>query len=113
MTDAAESDSEAVTEPDMAAPPNDPVKIPKSPSIIEAEALVAHAKSLPKDGELVLDAQDVAEMNTAYLLATISTARSFADAGGKVAVIKPSAAFVDAFSDLGLFQDLMKMEFRQ
>lgn len=104
---------ESGAEPESDAAPAEAIKIPETPSIADAEALVTHAKGAARDGELVLDAESVAEMNTAYLFATISTARSFAEAGGKVAVLKPSAAFVDAFSDLGLFQDLMKMEFRQ
>lgn len=103
-----------MTETTEAAPAADgPYTAPPAPSLDDAEALVAFAKGIPKDGELVVDASGVTTMSSPFLFAMVSAARTFGDGGGKVAVLNPSAEFVDAFSDLGLFQDLMKMEFRQ
>jgi len=62
---------------------------------------------------LVIDAREVEEITTPVVTAIISALRSRADITPPASVLAPTAAFVDAFSDLGLFQDLMKMEFRQ
>lgn len=63
----------------------------------------------------VIDARAVEEIPAAYVLVLTALIRAHAGEGGgeKIRVIAPSPAFVDAFSDLGLFQDLMKMEFCQ
>ena len=58
------------------------------------------------------DASEVDNISTPYVLAIVGAARARAEAGSPAAVRSPSPAFVDAFSDLGLFGDLMKMEIR-
>ena len=98
---------------DETEPTPEAFKLGETPDIGDAEKWLELARKSSKDQELVIDASDVTEMNSALLFAVASSARSFSEAGGKIAILTPSAAFVDAFSDLGLFQDLMKMEFRQ
>lgn len=78
----------------------------------ETQALIEHLRDAPSDAPLVLDAAAVEATGTPYILALAAAARARADAGAPAVLANPSSAVVDAFSDLGLFQDLMKMEFR-
>lgn len=78
----------------------------------ETRVLIDHLRSTPPDAPLVLDAGAVEATATPYLLALAAAARERARAGAPAVLANPSAAIVDGFSDLGLFQDLMKMEFR-
>ncbi|MEM7508938.1 MAG: hypothetical protein AAF415_19590 [Pseudomonadota bacterium] len=86
---------------------------PETPGLAEAETLLASFRDANAPGQFLLDAEAISEMSTVFLLAVISATRQLAEVGGTLAVSRPSPVFVDAFSDLGLFQDLMKMEFRQ
>ena len=62
---------------------------------------------------IVIDASIVEKMSAPCALAVVSAVKHAEKSSAKIAVVKPAPPFVDAFSDLGLFQDLMKMEFRQ
>lgn len=86
---------------------------PEAPGLPEAETLLATRRDADAKEQFLLDAEAIAEMSTVFLLAVISLSKHLNEAGGALAVSRPSPVFVDAFSDLGLFQDLMKMEFRQ
>lgn len=81
------------------------------PSLPAAEAFLEEMRR--GDAVPVIDASGVEDLPTAFVLALTAVARDRALHGQKISVIRPSAGFVDAFSDLGLFQDLMKMEFCQ
>lgn len=105
--------SEAADEGADAAGAAEPFDPGARPAIIEAEKLIEHASSLPPNSELMLNAEVIEDMSTTFSVALVSTVKSLVEAGGKVAILKPSPAFMDAFSDLGLFQEMMKMEFRQ
>lgn len=85
--------------------------LPARVTLADAEALLAEIQA--GGARPVLEAGAVEELPAAYVLVLTSLLRAEAERGAKVAVIAPSAAFVDAFADLGLFQDLMKMEFCQ
>lgn len=82
--------------------------LPARAGLAEAEACLAR---LREAGAPVLDARGVEEISAALVLVLAAHARH-APEGGRLAVIAPSPGFVDAFADLGLFQDLMRMEFR-
>lgn len=60
-----------------------------------------------------IDASEVERMSASCALAVVSMVRHAEANSGKVAVIKPAPPFMDAFTELGLFQEVMKMEFRQ
>lgn len=79
----------------------------------DAEDLVNLLRDAPSGATLVIDARAVEDISTPALAAIVATLRSRAERTPPAAVLAPTSAFVDAFSDLGLFQDLMKMEFRQ
>ena len=62
--------------------------------------------------EVVLDAAAVEKISTAAVLVLVSFLNARADLTPPAAVLNASGAFVDAFSELGLFGSLMRMEFR-
>ncbi|WP_339947019.1 STAS domain-containing protein [uncultured Albimonas sp.] len=78
----------------------------------ETQELLTWLRAAPAGSPLTLDASEVDNLSTPYVLAIVAAARTRADAGSPAVVTSPSPAFVDAFSDLGLFGDLMKMEIR-
>ncbi len=87
--------------------------------VLEAELGFVAAKALHKTlldlrdrGGVVLDASPVEKMSTAAVLVLTSFVNARADLAPPAAVQNPSGPFVDAFSELGLFSSLMRMEFR-
>lgn len=79
-----------------------------------AEARALHGTLLARQdaAEVVLDAEGVERMSTAAVLVLVSFLNARAERTPPAAVVNPSGVFVDAFSDLGLFAALMRMEFR-
>ena len=61
---------------------------------------------------IIFDASAVERMTTPCALLVLATARSQAEAEVTTVIENPSGVFVDAFSDLGLFDQLMTLEFR-
>ena len=89
------------------------ITIPGRPGLADAEALLATLRAADPDAALTFDARSVEDVPAAYALVLAAMARNRPDTAPKLRVLAPSRGFVDAFSDLGLFQDLMKMEFSQ
>ena len=93
------------------------IQLPERVTAEHAQEAIATASALANDAELVIDASSVETIDGGSLLAFANIARSFgapdSERTSKLAVLNPSPVFVDAFSDLGLFEDLMKMEFRK
>lgn len=93
--------------------------IPEATHVLGARVTLPQAEAFLEElrgGMIpVIDARAVEEIPAAYVLVLTALIRAHAAEGGgdKIRVLAPSPAFVDAFSDLGLFQDLMKMEFCQ
>ncbi len=115
--DEEDARPEALAPEDAAAPDPDaaaggPFKLHRRARLEETEALLAWLLAAPADAPLEFDASEVDNISTPYVLAIVGAARARAEAGSPAAVRSPSPAFVDAFSDLGLFGDLMKMEIR-
>ncbi|MEM9726091.1 MAG: STAS domain-containing protein [Pseudomonadota bacterium] len=84
--------------------------LPEKATIEAAQAVLAEAAS-EREGSMTLDASHVESIDGCVVLTLAAIAFAAAENDRRVALKEPSAAFVDAFSDLGLFQDLMKMEF--
>ncbi len=95
-----------------AGAPGDVIRLHATPRAAETEELLQRLRAAPDDAPLVVDAGAVEAVGTPYILALAAASRARAEAGSPMAVISPPAALIDAFSDLGLFQDLMNMEFR-
>lgn len=89
-----------------------PILLPPDCGLPETEDLI-DALNAADVQSIVLDASQVEKMSAPCALAVVSLLRHADASDAKVAVISPAPPFVDAFSELGLFQDLMKMEFRQ
>ena len=111
--DAADDDAEDTAADDGAEPSGgEPVRLHGRARHEETEELLGWLRAAPAGAPLILDASAVDNVSTPYVLAIVAAARLRADAGSPAIVTSPSPAFVDAFSDLGLFGDLMKMEIR-
>ncbi len=78
----------------------------------EIESLLADIRAVPSRTLIVFDGSRVETMSTPLALLMLSTLKSREDQSPPAAVLNPTPAIVDGFSDLGLFKDLMKMEFR-
>jgi len=112
--DATGSNADGPPEPDTPTPR--PVAgtfaIPARMRPEDAEEMLARLKGADPADPLAVDASAVETLSTPAVLGLVAAARARAEEGGALAVERPSPAFIDAFSDLGLFHDLMKMEFR-
>ena len=84
--------------------------MPEKANIDAAVAVLAEAAT-DREGQLTIDASSVESIDGCVVLTLAAVADAAAESEKRLAVKEPSAVFVDAFSDLGLFQDLMKMEF--
>lgn len=85
--------------------------VPERATVDVAQEVLNVALGLGSGAKLTLDASDVEAIDGPAVLVFANIARSLDANGAKVAVKAPTPAFVDGFSDLGLFEDLMKMEF--
>lgn len=100
----------------QAAPPPCPAPVTLSlPADINfAAAATLHGELLAarETPEVVLDAGGIERLSTAGVLVLLSFLAARSEMKPPAAVLNPSGAFVDAFSELGLFDKLMRMEFR-
>jgi hypothetical protein len=115
LADANASDATADLAPDddAAADGAAIVVLPRQARLPQAEDIIEQLLAAIDADDFVIDAREVEDITAPVVTALISAMNSRADRTPPVAVLAPTPAFVDAFSDLGLFQDLMKMEFRQ
>ncbi len=83
------------------------------PETASMDAAVKLAKKLQGLGgkPVILRAGSVETMSTPFVLTLVSAIRSRDEDATAIQVENPTPPFLDAFSDLGLFGDLMKMEF--
>ncbi|MFT4792514.1 MAG: anti-anti-sigma regulatory factor [Paracoccaceae bacterium] len=89
------------------------IVLPKRARLSQAEDIIEQLTAAIDADDLVIDAREVEDITSPIVTAIISALNSRADKTPPAAVLAPTPAFIDAFSDLGLFKDLMKMEFRQ
>lgn len=88
------------------------VTLPVKVGFVEARMLHEELAPLCDTPEVVFDAGSVEWLSTAGALVLTSFLNARADMTPPAAVLNPPGAFVDAFSELGLFDKLMRMEFR-
>lgn len=89
------------------------IALPARCGVSAAQIVVEAGLGLTPGARLEVDATNVERMSCAVTVALVSAARTVAGAGGALVVRTPSAAFTDAFADLGLFEALMQMEFAE
>lgn len=96
------------------APPSGPVilNLPETVGYAAAGQLHADLMAVRDLPDVALDASEVQKLSTAAVLVVVSFLNAREALTPPAAVINASGAFVDAFSDLGMFSKLMKMEFR-
>ena len=87
--------------------------LPERSGASTAHDLVAAGRALSPGAPMRIDAGAVARMSCTTVVALISLAQAAAGTGGAVIIRAPTNAFTDAFTDLGLFETLMKMEFAE
>ena len=113
MTDAQAN--EETQSPD--APPGDGAEalvftVPVECQLRDAEQLLDQIQDAGDAAPITIQADEVEAMNSAMVLVIASAAQSRAEGAPKIAVVKPTDAFTEAFKDLGMFKNLMSMEFR-
>lgn len=86
-------------------------KVAPTPSMEDAKTLHEALKKADADQPLRLDASEVEAMTTPFVLTVLSAMEARAALTPPVVVKGASDEFVAAFTDLGLFQEMMKMEF--
>ena len=87
--------------------------LPPKTTVDAAVDLLAAATEPDREEGLEVNASEVASIDGAAVLTIANIAKTASAAGTPVAVKNPTSEFVDAFSDLGLYEDLMRMEFRK
>ncbi|WP_157966266.1 hypothetical protein [Oceanibium sediminis] len=87
------------------------LNLPEVANLEAACALVSRMAEADHAAPLTLDASAVGTISAPYVLSLVSVINARAEHAPKIVVSQPTAPFLDAFSDLGLFSDLMKMEF--
>ncbi len=95
----------------MSEPASEPIVLPAKADIDAAEKLTTDLRAFGTEPGLAVDASEVEKMSTPIILALVSALNTRAELSPPLTVINPSTPFVDAFTDIGLFQELMKMEF--
>ncbi len=86
-------------------------KVPPQPSLEDAKALIVAATSAAAEDPMKIDASEVEVMTTSFLLTLLSVIESRTEAKPPAIIEGATDEFVAAFTDLGLFQEMMKMEF--
>ncbi len=87
--------------------------LPTKTTVEAAADMLAAYVALDREEGFEIEASQVASIDGAVVMTLANIARTAAASGAPVAVKNPTSEFVDAFSDLGLFEDLMRMEFRK
>lgn len=88
------------------------VALPADLGFAAAHDLHSTLLALRACGQVVLDASKVERMSTAAVLTIVSFLNARTGINPPATVTGASGAFVDAFSELGMFASLMRMEFR-
>lgn len=88
-----------------------PIKLPGRIRRSEAVKLYEDIIRIPLDQDLTFDAAEVEDIGTAMIAMILAAQADRTESGAKVKVLGAGAPFTDAFSDLGLFSDMMKLEF--
>lgn len=88
------------------------IKLHEEAGLTEAEEFLQTCMDMPGDKQIVFDASDVAVISTPYILTMCSALISRAESAPKIVLKSPPQTLIDGFTDLGLFESMMKMEFQ-
>lgn len=87
------------------------LKLPERVGVDLAQEALSLAVSLGDDASLRIDADGVEQIDGPAVVALANIARVAAERGRPVKIMAPSDALIAGFTDLGLYGELMKMEF--
>lgn len=88
-------------------------ELPPKTSLDAASDVLAAYLAPDREVGFEINAAQVDSIDGAAVMTLANIAKTAAAAGAPVSVRNPTSAFVDAFTDLGLFEDLMRMEFQK
>lgn len=91
----------------------DAIVIPERATVESAQEMIATARSFDGSGTFLVDASNVSAIDGPAVLAIVSIVQSLNGKGATVAIKNPTSAFVDAFTDLGLYDEFTQMELQQ
>ena len=94
------------------SPESAAIMLPERCDLKESEVVFDTLSDIATDTTVVIDASDVTHMSTPCVLAIISAIKSREAVSPPAVVVEPSQPFIEAFQTLGLYGDMMKMEFR-
>jgi len=86
---------------------------PERCGVSVAQEIAEAGRGLEPGCRFDIDASQVLRMSCTAAVALVSVARSATASGGALVIRAPTAAFTDAFADLGLFEALTNMEFAE
>jgi len=87
--------------------------LPKQCKLPKAEELKELFRTIPSEGELLIDASHVEQIGSAGVLAVASLIHTRHEAALKTAIKGATPPVIDGFKDMGLFKEIMKLEFRE
>ena len=96
---------------DAAAAPPIEIEVPAAAGPESAEALAAELRAALPGRPLHIDASRVETISGPYVLTLVSALETNVELSPPAVVRGATAAFVDGFTDLGFFQEMMRMEF--
>lgn len=88
------------------------VTLPPVLALADCEQVFDMLSDLPPDATAVIDASNVEQMSSACVLTIVAAIKQREGITPPAAVIQPAQPFIDAFQELGMFQNMMQMEFR-
>lgn len=89
------------------------IKLPTVVNIDVAQDALHLATTVRPGKMLTVNAEDVESIDGPAVIVFANIAKTLSEREQPVAVIAPSTAFVEGFTDLGLYDELMKMEFQK
>ncbi len=105
-------DEDPIVEPAAVTLDDDTVVLPAECKLHVAEELKDLFRTVPTEVNLILDASGVEKVGSASVLAIASMIHTRHEAAVNTAIKGAPPAVIDGFKDMGLFQELMKMEFQ-
>ncbi|MGB0498686.1 MAG: hypothetical protein ACPGID_10130 [Rubricella sp.] len=96
----------------MSTQTDETILLPARIRLPQAEELLARLRDIPPDRPVTLAAAEVEELGTPAVIALVSALSVREALTPPMIVHGASEAFVEAFTDLGAFSHMMKMEFR-
>ncbi len=89
-----------------------PIRLPSKLDFRAARKMYEELLAAREQPHVVLDASGVEYTSSAAVLVVVSFLNARTTMTPPAAVISPTGGFIDAFSELGFFGTLMRMEFR-